>query len=344
MNATKEVFQTLNNKEISKITLKNKDMTVSLLSYGATVHELIFKGTDVAVGFKTAEEYKKSTTYAGAVVGRYANRIGNGEGYIDKKLYKFSKNDNGVNHLHGGNEGYKDVNWEVKELKDGDEPSVTFYHIDKDGHENYPGTVKISVTYTLTKDNGLHIHYYATTDKTTIINPTNHTYFNLNGDDSGDATGHEIFINADYYTPINENLIPTGEIKNVSGTPFDFRVKKAIKTDINAEDQDLEFAGGYDHNFVLNTSTLDKPCVTVTGEKSGISMDVYTNLFGIQFYSGNFMSNEEFHKSGKPHEKRGAFCLETQFFPDSPNKPIFPSCEVTPDEEYESDTIYKFYN
>ncbi len=344
MNATKELFQTFENKEISKITLKNSDMTVELISYGAAIHKLIYKGTDVAVGFKTIEEYKKSTTYAGAVVGRYANRIENGEGYIDGKLYQFSKNDNGINHLHGGNEGYKDVNWEIKEIKDGEEPSVTFFHFDKDGHENYPGNVEISVTYTLRKDNAVHLHYFAKTDKTTIINPTNHTYFNLNGYDSGEITNHSIFIDSDYYTPTDDKLIPTGEIKNVMGTPFDFKTKKKIGQDIEKNDEGLIFAGGYDHNFVLNTSSLTKPCVTVTSDVTNISMDVYTNLIGIQFYTGNFMDSSENHKNGKPFVRRGAFCLETQFFPDSPNKPIFPACEVTPEEEYESDTIYKFYN
>ena len=342
MSALKEIFQTYNNETIFKITLKNDDMKVTLLSYGATVHEIIFDKTDVAVGFKTVEEYAKSGTYAGAVVGRFANRLGDAKACIDGKIYEFSKN-NGANHLHGGEGGYTDINWEIEEIKDEKEPSVTFFHLDKDGHENYPGTVKIWVTYTLKKDNSLCLKYRATTDKTTIINPTNHTYFNLNGHDSGDVTNHILYINSDYYTPISENLIPTGEIRNVTGTPFDFRKPKAMKEDISCDDNDLKFAGGYDHNFVLNTSDLTKPSVTVVGDKTKICMDVYTNMPGIQLYGGNFMDETDTHKSGKPLTKRGALCLETQFFPDTPNKPMFPSCEFTPDEEYESDTIYRFY-
>jgi len=338
----KELFELFENEEIFKVTLKNADMTVELLSYGGTIHKLIYKGTDVALGFATTAEYKKSGTYCGALIGRYSNRLGNGICMIDGKEYQLNKND-GNNHLHGGFKGYKDYNWKIEELNDSDEPSVVFSHLDRDGVENYPGTVKVRVTYTLTKDNALRLDYYATTDKTTVINLTNHAYFNLNGYDAGTIVNHSLFINADYYTPIDESLTPTGEIRAVKGTPFDFTTAKKISDGIDADDDDIRYGGGFDHNFILNSADINKPCAILTGDKTNIKMTVYTNLPGIQFYAGNAMDDSDINKNGVPMQKRFGLCLETQFFPDTPNKqPFFPSCEFTKDEAYDFTTIFKF--
>ncbi len=337
-----EKFEKFENEEIYKVTLENDDMKVELLSYGGTIHKLIYKGTDVALGFNTTAEYQKSGTYCGALIGRYSNRLGNAVCLIDGKEYQLNKND-GENHLHGGIKGYKDYNWKIEEISDTDEPFVVFSHLDKDGTENYPGTVKVRVTYTLTKDNALKLDYYATTDKTTVINLTNHAYFNLNGYDAGSITEHELFINADYYTPIDNSLTPTGEIKSVKGTPFDFTTAKKISDGIDADDIDIKYGEGYDHNFIINSADLKKPCAVLTGDKSKIKMSVYTNLPGIQFYAGNALDGSDINKNGEAIQKRFGLCLETQFFPDTPNKqPFFPSCEFTKDDVYDFTTIFKF--
>ncbi len=339
----KELFENFKNEDIYKITLATEDMSVELLSYGGTIHKLIYKDTDVMLGFNSIGEYEKSGTYCGALIGRFSNRLGEGKCLIDGKEYQLAKNDNGKNHLHGGNKGYKDCNWKIEELNDGDEPSVVFSHIDKDGTENYPGTVNVKVTYTLTKDNALKLDYYAVSDKTTVINLTNHAYFNLNGYDTGTIINHELYLNASYYTPIDETLIPTGEIKSVVGTPFDFTKSKKIADGIDAKDNDIIYAGGYDHNFILNSADITKPCAILKGDKTGLTMSVYTSMPGIQFYAGNFIKDDDINKNGNPLTKRCGLCLETQFFPDTPNKqPYFPSCEFKKGEEYDFTTIFKF--
>ena len=339
----KDLFEVFNNEQIFKVTLKNKDMSVELLSYGGTIHKLIYKGTDVVVGFNSILEYQESPTYCGAIIGRYANRLKDGKCIIDQKEYQLNKNDNGKNHLHGGNKGYKDYNWKIEELNDENEPYVVFSHIDKDGTENYPGTVKVRVRYTLTNDNALKIDYFATTDKTTVINLTNHAYFNLNGYDAGTIENHELYINASYYTPTDETLIPTGEIKAVAGTPFDFTTAKKISNGIDADDEDIKIAKGFDHNFILNSADINKPCAILTADITNIKMSVFTNLPALQFYAGCCMEGGGINKNGTPLENRTALCLETQFFPDTPNKqPFFPSCEFTKDEEFDFTTIFKF--
>ena len=342
MGAKKELFENFEGMEIYKVTLFNEDISAEIITYGGAIHKLIYKNTDVVLGFNTTKEYKESGTYCGALIGRYSNRIGKALAYIDGKEYQLNKNDNGTDHLHGGFKGYKDYNWKIEEVNDTDEPSVILSIIDEDGAENYPGTVHVKVTYTLTKDNGLKLNYYATTDKTTVINLTNHAYFNLNGYDAGTIVNHELYINANYYTPIDESLITTGEIRDVKGTPFDFTISKKIADGIDADDDDIRFGEGYDHNFVLNSADIKKPCAILKGDKTGITMTVYTDMPGIQFYAGNCIDENEINKNGKNLSKRCGLCLETQFFPDTPNKPIFPSCEFTKDDIYDFTTIFKF--
>lgn len=347
MSFTKNFFDyTEDKKEVYSLILKNKSgMTAEILTFGGTLKSLIVpdkKGgvRDVILGHKNLSEYEKST-YIGATIGRYANRIAKGKFTLDGAEYTLAKN-NGENHLHGGLKGYNLALWEIKEFIDSDEPSVTLFYNDPDMFEGYPGNVKAEVTFGLKSDNSLFINYKATTDKKTVINLTNHSYFNLNGYDSGTATDQLVKINAGAYTPIDSTLIPTGEIKAVEGTPFDFRNYKKIEQDINADDNDLKFAGGYDHNFVLNTKDLSEEAISAYSIDSGIKMSVFTDMPGVQFYTANFLDGTNIGKDEKHLEFRTGYCFETQFFPDSPNKPDFPSCILTPDRLYDKTTIFKF--
>lgn len=347
MSFTKKFLDyTGDKKEVYSLILKNKNgMTAEILTFGATLKSLIvpdkngnFK--DVVIGHKDLSEYEKAS-YQGATIGRYANRIAKGKFTLDGVEYTLAKN-NDENHLHGGLKGYNLALWEIKDFTDSDEPSVTLSHIDPDMFEGYPGNVKAEVTFGLKSNNSLFINYKAATDKKTVINLTNHSYFNLNGYDSGAATDQLVKINADAYTPIDNTLIPTGEIKAVEGTPFDFRNYKKIEQDINADDNDLKFAGGYDHNFVLNTKDLSEEAISAYSIDSGIKMSVFTDMPGVQFYTANFLDGTDIGKDGRPLEFRTGYCFETQFFPDSPNKPDFPSCVLTPDMLYNKTTIFKF--
>jgi len=344
---TKLFDHTKDKKEITSLILKNKNgMILELLTLGATIKSIIVPDRngnmrDVVIGHKDAMEYEK-ISYQGATIGRYANRIAGGKFTLDGVLYTLNNND-GKNHLHGGNTGYNLALWEIESTDSSDdEPSVTFSHFDPDMFEGYPGNVSIKVTFKLTSDNSVVINYKVTTDKKTIINLTNHSYFNLNGYNSGIATGQFVKINAESYTPIDETLIPTGEIKSVTGTPFDFTSYKAIEKDINADDKDLKLGGGYDHNFVLNTKSISEEAVSAYSEDSGIRLTAYTDMPGVQFYTGNFLDGSPIGKDGKPINFRTGYCFETQFFPDSPNKPDFPSCVLQKGEEYNKTTIYKF--
>lgn len=332
---------------IKSYTLKNKSrMEVKITNYGATISSIKVPDrngviADVALGYNNVEGYVNAIdrSYFGAVVGRYGNRIAKGKFTLDGKEYTLATN-NGENHLHGGLMGFDKAIWNAKVLG---ENKVSFSYLAKDGEEGYPGNLFVNVTYTLTDDNALQIDYLATTDKATPVNLTNHTYFNLDGEGAPTILNQELMLNADAFTPVDQGLIPAGEIRPVKGTPFDFRAPKAIGKDINTDNQQLKYGMGYDHNWVLNKGkggmTL---AATLYAPENGRLMQVYTDQPGIQFYSGNFLDGRLTGKSGKPYLHRSGLCLETQHYPDSPNHPAFPSTILKPGEEYKSSTIYKF--
>lgn len=299
------------------------------------------KMTDVVVGFSRVEEYLNSTErYFGATIGRFANRIAKGKFTIDNKHHASSLND-GPNTLHGGKEGFSEVFWDAVMP---DDHTIRFSRLSKDGEEGFPGNLDVQVTYTLTDDNELQIEYVATTDKKTIVNLTNHAFFNLNGEGSGTTLNHRLRINADHYTPVDSTLIPTGKIEPVAGTPFDFRQPQTIGSRIDQPDQQLTNGKGYDHNWVLNTGKPGEmfTAAVVVGDRSGIVLEVLTQEPGVQFYSGNFMQSKNTFKSGAKDDYRTAFCLETQHFPDSPNQPSFPSTLLEPGQTYRTKSIYRF--
>jgi aldose 1-epimerase len=333
----------LNGKETSLHTLRNGNgMRVDVTNYGARLVTIIVadkngKDTDVVLGYDNIEAYLHSKeAYFSALVGRYANRIANGKFKLEGKNYQLATN-NPPNHLHGGPDGFHVQVWDV-ETTNG--TSITLSYLSKDGEENFPGNLEVYVTYTVTEKNELVIDYEATTDQTTVINLTSHPYFNLNGQGSGTVENHILQINAANYTPVTETLIPRG-IEPVEGTPFDFRKPKRIGENINDYDQQLKYGAGYDHNYVLDGKGF-RSAALVTGDLSGITMEVLTDEPGMQLYSANHLSGENRIKYGLIDGRREAFCLETQHFPDSPNQPQFPTTVLKPGEVFRSKTVYKF--
>ncbi len=297
---------------------------------------------DVVQGFATFDEYLKDGSSEGALVGRYANRIAKGSFTLDGKTYTLAKN-NGENHLHGGIVGFAKVLWTaaVKKAASGDTLELTY--VSKDGEEGYPGTLTATVTYSLETGGRLRMDYRATTDKATVVNLTNHAYFNLAGEGSGDVLGHLIEIEADQFTPVDKGLIPTGELRAVKGTAFDFTKPTTFGAHIGDADEQLGAGGGYDHNFVLRgpAGTL-RLATRVTEPKSGRVLEVYTTEPGLQVYTGNFLDGTDKGKSGKAYGHRFAFCLEAQHYPDSPNQPKFPSVVLRPGKTYSETTVYRF--
>lgn len=343
----REGFQdTIDGKPTDLYVLKNKDIEAAITNYGGRIVSLLIPDkngntTDVVVGFENVEKYVKSTEpYFGATIGRYGNRIAKGKFKLDGKEYKLFTN-NGPNTLHGGKKGFQDVVWDAKQI---DDKTLELYYLSKHMEEGFPGNLKVKVTYTLTDENQLKIDYHATTDKKTVVNLTNHAFFNLNGEGSGTILNHQLKINAYEYTPVDSTLIPLGNQKSVKGTPFDFLTPTRIGKRINENNNQLKNGGGYDHNFVLKDqqgSSLDH-AATVKGDRSGIEMAVYTQEPGLQFYSGNFMQSKNTFKSGVKDDFRTAFCLETQHFPDSPNQPSFPSTVLESGKTYQTTSLYKF--
>lgn len=296
---------------------------------------------DVTLGYAGFDGYLADTSYFGSVVGRYANRIAKGQFTLDGKSYTLAKN-NGPNALHGGPTGFQKRVWAAKVVSGPDGDALELTYVSKDGEEGYPGTLTAKVVYSLRADGGLVIDYTATTDAPTIVNLTNHAYFNLAGEGEGTVLGHELQIEADAYTPVDPTLIPTGERRPVEGTPFDFRKPVAIGARIDAADEQLKAGGGYDHNYVLRGKKGDlRLAARVVEPKSGRVLEVFTTEPGIQLYSGNFLDGSVTGKSGKPYVKRGALCLETQHFPDSPNQPGFPPVVLRPGETYRHTTVYR---
>ena len=297
---------------------------------------------DIVIGHENLDGYLTKSRYFGAVVGRYGNRIAGGQVVIDGQTYNLTLN-NGPNHLHGGVKGFDKTVWSAEIVNDPRGASVVFTHTSPDGHEGYPGTLAARVAYTVTDTNELIVEYSATTDKPTIVNMTQHSYFNLAGDGSGDILGHRLTLHADRYTPVDANQIPTGELAPVEGTPFDFRRETPIGERIDADHPQLKLSSGYDHNWVLSRSGAGlAPAARVVDPKTGRTMDITTTEPGIQFYSANKLDGSMVGKGGHVYGSRTGFCVETQHFPDSPNKPNFPSTVLRPGEHYKSTTVFKF--
>lgn len=338
-------------KEAKIFTLANmKGGEARITEYGAIVVSLKMpdrsgKSDDIVLGMNSLDEYtndsyQKANPYFGAIAGRYANRIAKGQFALDGKKYQLTTN-NGANHLHGGKAGFDKVFWTGREVPATSGSAVEFTYQSKDGEEGYPGNLTAKVVYTLTDDNELKIDYTATTDKETLVNLTHHSYFNLAG--RGDILKHKLQINADRFTPINNELIPLGELKSVENTPFDFRQPKEIGKDIESIDEQIKNGKGYDHNFVLNgASGTMRSAAIVTEETSGRVIEVSTTEPGIQLYTGNFLDGSLKGKNCATYNFRSGFCLETQHHPDSPNHADYPSTVLKPSETYKTSTVYKF--
>lgn len=343
MKPDKELFVTeINGAKTSIYMLENNGLQVAITNYGARIVSLLVndkqgKPVDVVVGFDSIKGYLDSSeTFHGTIVGRYANRIANGKFSLEGKEYTLSIN-NPPNHLHGGPSGFHNQVWKVEADSKTD---VRLSYFSKDGEENYPGNLNVVVHYKLSGNNELQIQYEATTDKATVINLTAHPFFNLNGLGSGRIENHLLQVNAENYNPVDKALIPKG-IFPVEGTPFDFRKSRTIGKNIDDNHEQIKFGGGYDHNFVLDGEGM-RTVAKATGDQSGISMEVITDQPGMQLYTGNYMKGANKIKGGFTDDKRTAFCLETQHFPDSPNQPEFPTTVLKPGDVFRSTTIYKF--
>ncbi|HUP03917.1 MAG TPA: aldose epimerase family protein [Bryobacteraceae bacterium] len=327
-------------------TLSNgKGLTARITNYGGAIVSIetpdaAGKTADVVLGFDTLADYiKNPTQYFGATIGRYGNRIANAKFTLDGKTYTLPKN-NAPNSLHGGDYGFFRRVFTPRELPDG---GLELSYLSKDGEEGYPGNLHVTVTFHVTDGNALRIEYGATTDKDTVVNLTNHSYFNLKGAGSGDVLGHLVTLHASRYTPVDSTLIPTGELAPVAGTPFDFLKSTAIGARIEQPNEQLKIAGGYDHNWVLDrTGNGLSLAARVVEPTSGRTMEVYTTEPGLQFYTGNFLDGTVKGKGGKVYQRRGAFCMETQHYPDSPNHPAFPTTELKPGQKYQTTTEYRF--
>jgi aldose 1-epimerase len=329
-------------------SMRNKaGIEARVITYGGIIVSLKTAGRngpfgDIVLGFDSLAGYVHDSPYFGAIVGRYANRIAKGRFTLDGRTYQLPIN-NPPNSLHGGDRGFDKVVWQATPIEQTDGVSLVLSHVSPDGDQGYPGTVHAQVTYTLTDKDELSVEYKATTDKATPINLSQHTYFNLTGNAQRDVLGHVLTLNADRYTPVDSTLIPTGELASVAGTPFDFRMPTPIGARIDEKDEQLRRGRGYDHNLVLSRSGAGLAhAAHVLEPSSGRVMDVYTTEPGVQFYSGNFLDGTVHGKQGRVYRFRDGFCLETQHFPDSPNKPQFPSTILRPGEEFSSKTVFVF--
>ena len=337
---------TKDGQPVDVYTLRNANgVEAHILTYGGIIQSLKVPDRnghfgDVVLGYDTLEEYEKASPYFGCLVGRYGNRIAKGKFTLNGQTYTLAVN-NGPNALHGGLKGFDKVVWAARVTAGFLGPALELTYTSKDGEEGYPGTLKVTAVYTLTSDNGLRLDYTATTDKDTIVNLTQHSYFNLAG--HGDILGHVVYLNADKFTPVDSTLIPTGELRPVEGTPFDFRTPTAIGARINVDEEQIKYGGGYDHNWVIN-----KPAgqlglqARVTEPTTGRVLEVLSTEPGLQFYCGNFLDGSITGKGGWVYQRRNAFCMEPQHFPDSPNKPEFPSVVLRPGQVYRNTIIYRF--
>lgn len=345
----KKLFGKLNDgTEVYEFTLTNPGgMRVSIINYGAIVISIEVpdrsgKLGDVILGYDNLDGYVNDNSYQGAIVGRYGNRIAKGKFILEGVEYQVTVND-GENHLHGGRKGFFKSVWNAESIESETEPALKLTYFSPDGEEGYPGNVNIEVIYTLTADNALKIEYSGTTDKITILNPTHHSYFNLTADPDNTILDHELIINADKTTEVAAGLIPTGKLLNVENTPMDFRTSQKIGARIDSDDLQLKLGFGYDHNWVLNDYDKKiKKAVALNDPSTGRLMEIFTDQPGMQFYSGNFLDGTIKGKNGISYQYRTGLCLEAQLFPDSPNKPDFPSATLKPGEKYSQTTIYKF--
>ena len=343
---TKNFDTIIDGKKVGLYWIENKGIKAAFTNYGGRLIGLWVadkngKQTDVVVGMNSAKGFKTSTEpYFGATIGRVGNRIAKGQFTLEGKQYQIPIN-NGKNALHGGKKGFQDVVWDVSKTN---ENTLVFTYVSKDGEQGFPGNLNVKVTYTLEADKTLKMEYQATTDKTTLVNLTNHAFFNLNGEGSGSILNHELQIYADQFTPVDEGLIPTGELKAVKNTPFDFTSKHTIGERIETKEEQLTFGKGYDHNYVLNGRKKEglNHAATISGDKSGITLDIFTEEPGLQFYSGNFMQSKNTFKSGAKDDFRTAFALETQHFPDAPNQPKFASIVLKRGQKYHTVSLYQF--
>ena len=345
--STMRVFGKMSDgREVKAYVLENSNgMQMEVISYGGIITKLLVpdkagKLEDVVLGYDNLQSYIDNNPYFGAIIGRYGNRIAKGKFSLEGQEYELAINNIG-NHLHGGLVGFDKVLWDVEPFVNKQGSGLVLSYLSEDGEEGYPGNLKVDITYTIGEDNTLDIAYAATTDKTTVINLTQHSYFNLSGMKE-DILGHELELNSSNYLPVDSTLIPTGE-QPVASTPFDFTSRKRIDQDIAVDDQQINYGGGFDHCWVIDEGDSDlKLAATLFHSQSGRKMEVLTTEPGIQFYSGNFLDGSITGKNGIVYDKRFALCLETQHFPDSPNQSNFPSTVLSPGEEYTSKTIYKF--
>ena len=346
---SKEPFGTTKDSiPVNKYILKNeKGMEISIITYGGIITSWTAPDKngdykDIVLGFNNVQGYENGSPYFGALIGRYGNRIANAKFSLDGTEYKLAAND-GQNHLHGGVKGFDKVVWKAAEETTDSTASIVLTYLSKDMEEGYPGNLETKVTYTLDNNDELHVLYEATTDKKTVVNLTQHTYFNLSGDFSKSILDTEVSLNADAYLPVDATLIPTGELRPVEGTPFDFRQPKPIAKDIEVENEQLKRGGGYDHCWVLNNQNEGvRLAATAHDPQTGRLLEVYSDEPGIQLYTGNFLDGTLPSKQGGTYGHRTGFCLETQHYPDSPNQEAFPSVVLNPGDNYVSKTSFKF--
>ncbi len=345
----KELFGQLKNGHSADIyTLTNsKGMIAQITPFGGILVSLLTpnrdgKLEDIVLGYDNLEGYINGTQNFGTTVGRYANRIGKGKFTLEGQDYQLALN-HGDHHLHGGNVGFAKKLWKASPIELDDGVAIQLEYLSKDGEENYPGNLTVKVIYKLTNNNEIQIDYEATTDQTTILNLTHHSYFNLNGNGAGNILDHELSIDADKITETDTNMIPTGKLVNISNTPFDFRKATAIGSRINAPHEQLKFGRGYDHNWIINNWDQSlRSVATLYAPATGRMMETLTTEPGIQVYTANWLTPEVIGKKGRPSSSRQAVCLETQHFPDSPNQPSFPSVLLKPGEKYTQQTVYRF--
>lgn len=338
----KKFFQKTNKGCIYSYFLDNgKGLQAEILNLGGIIRRLIFDGVDVVLGRDDYEKYMYANEYFGAIIGRNSNKIEDCKFKMGEKLYLLAANDSGRNNnLHGGIEGFNAKIWDVTE-KDGEEPKLVLRTFSIDGEEGFPANAYIAVTYTLTRDNAIIIHYEGEADGDTIMNLTNHSYFNLNGHDSGDIKGHTLWLNSNFYTPITENGVPDGSVKSVCGTVFDFTTKKTIGSDFDKKDEQLILGEGYDHNFAIDGRGMRKFAI-LEGDKTGIKMEAFTDLPSVQFHTGNWVDDTPDGKDGVVYGKNQGLCLETQVFPNFTKYSHFPDEYLKKGEKYDTTTKYVF--
>ena len=336
MGVTAAKYGVIDGKEVFQYTLSNGDMTAVIINYGGIITKLIYKGVDLVLGRDTLEEYQNNEGYFGALIGRNSNRIADSQFELGGKNYKLFANE-GNNNLHGGKEGFDRKVWDAKVSG---EASLELTLTSPDGEEGFPGEVKVKVTYTLTND-ALEIHYEGESDADTVLNLTNHSYFNLNGHSNGTVDGHRLYLASDFYTPNCAQCMPTGEILSVKDTPFDLSTDKTLGERFESDDAQIKMFGGFDHNFVL-CGDFSKVSARLVGDKSGITMEMYTDRPAVQLYTGNVIEEGRVCKDGAVYTKHSALCLETQVFPNAFRYSHFPSPVLKKGEKYDSVTIYKF--